>query len=333
MNIERSEYQKEILSTLQKIEKDFKKKHRCMYPECDKWAISSHSQQKKGQLANIAENGNVIAMKRSILGTIARSCNEASPLVDISIVSINKATTFLGFCNCHDTLVFSDIELRPLIKDTPNQVLAFHRRAVAFEIWNKRKQVAIEKEVAVPFLLDKPELLAADEKYHWEKLWNEDSIKELEFKWIVFDKNIGISLTSCIPCLDDLSFNNYMKSFYDCEKNEYLTSRPAFSLSICPNGDETHIIMCWMKKDRTNVDNCLKRLLDKTTRADFLNECIFVKSEDFCMKPSLWSGLSEEVKDLIKTHLANPSLTAKTPKVLSGDDVIEKQDSDAINSP
>ena len=316
-----SEEQKKMLGTLEKAEKKFEKRHRCMFPGCKEWAISSHSQQRGGQLADIAESGEVIAMNRSVLASIVKSDASTPPPLDLSPVVISKASTFLGFCNNHDTEVFRDIELKPLIKDTPEQVLAFHRRAVAYELWNKSKQVAIESAVAQPFLVDKPELLRADEKFLWGSLWNSDPLFDIEYEWLVLERNIGISLTACIPCLTDLSFDSYMKSFYDPISKEYTTSRPCFTLSICPESDKTHIVMCWRKKDHTNVEHSRRQLIDSKTRATFLNECIFVKSEDYCLRPSLWALLEETQRNQIISHLRIQAPLTDIPRVLSDADV------------
>lgn len=316
-----SAYQKRILENLQRAEKRFEKKHRCMYPGCNEWAISSHSQQNRGQLASIAENGDVIAMSRSVLASIVQSDAMTPPPIMPSPTSVNKATTFLGFCNKHDTSVFYNIEHKPLVKGSPDQVLAFHRRAVAYEMWNKQKQIAVEKAVNPSLLVDKECLLKADEAHLWKPLWEADPIADVDYEWLVLDRNIGISLTTCIPCLDDLSFASYMRSFWNGDTHEYETSRPCFTLSICPELNKTHIVMCWRKKDNTNVMHCRSRLLCPQSRASFLNECIFVKSEDYCLRPSLWNGLPTVQRDLIARHLRLPTLMAETPIVLTDEDV------------
>lgn len=316
-----SEYQKRILASLQRAEKKFEKKHRCMCPGCNEWAISSHSQQNHGQLASIAENGEVIAMSRSILASLVQSDAMTPPPIVPSPTRVNKATTFLGFCNKHDTSVFIDIEQKSLVKDNPDQVLAFHRRAVAYEMWNKQKQIAVEKAVNPSLLADKEDLLKADEKYLWGSLWVEDPMTDVEYEWLILDRNIGISLATCIPCLDDLSFDSYMRSFLNVDAQEYETSRPCFTLSICPELNKTHIVMCWRKKDNTNVSHCRSRLLNPKLRASFLNECIFVKSEDYCLRPSLWNGLPAIQRNLIVSHLQMPVRANGNPVVLTDEDV------------
>lgn len=60
------EQAKTILSKVQLVQEQLKATvHECMHPECYKQAIASHSQQKKGQLSEIAKNGYVYALERN----------------------------------------------------------------------------------------------------------------------------------------------------------------------------------------------------------------------------------------------------------------------------
>ena len=61
------EEKRKIQKSIGKIQKKLnKEKFICITPNCNEYAISSHSQQKEGQLRSISENGLVYAIDRNI---------------------------------------------------------------------------------------------------------------------------------------------------------------------------------------------------------------------------------------------------------------------------
>lgn len=321
-----------LASLIRTIEKG---KWPCMCPGCTETAIGSHSQHKNGQLKSIAEDQHVVAFTRNIRQSLLASSPTNIPHAIINRVGLNEVTKFSGFCNKHDTALFSIIETTPLQKNNVDQVVAFHRRAMAYEIWNERKEIKFYRKLlseepndspirdCIELEIKKQEIpLFSDEQFAWLPLWVDSPASQLNFVWVVLKKNIGISLTSRIPILSDKHFERYMQSHYDRNHNCYTTSRPAFSLAVCPTIDETHIVMIWDKKDDDLMGAHRARLLSAVDRNIFLNECIFSKSEDFCMRPSLWNNLTEETKDNITSSIS-VGFDATTPNILLAQDVVE----------
>lgn len=78
-------------------------KSRCMFPECKKYAINSHSISKTSSLQLISENGLLLHPK------VKR--NDPSPKKNIKFenIGINRASVFRGFCDEHEQL-FYDID-------------------------------------------------------------------------------------------------------------------------------------------------------------------------------------------------------------------------------
>ena len=82
---------------------------RCMHIDetgnrCKNPSIDSHSIQKNGRLANIAEGSQVYRLGANLFA------NDFQDLVDFTIVGKSKASIFPGFCKKHDNDIFSPIE-------------------------------------------------------------------------------------------------------------------------------------------------------------------------------------------------------------------------------
>lgn len=115
-----------ICSEAQKLITEYEKNAVCMQPDCTTLAIGSHSQQEHGQLDFVAEDNHVYALERDHVKSLAPYFfHEQLPLPRLVKLNISKATVFPGYCNEHDTSVFSCIERSELVKDSPNQVVAF----------------------------------------------------------------------------------------------------------------------------------------------------------------------------------------------------------------
>jgi len=105
----------------------------CSHPEsptnCNGKIIKSHSIQKSNVLSKISKNGHVKKFKHKQLFK--------NSLFDVSDIGINEASTFKGFCNFHDTLVFKLIETPPLIINEETAFL-FAYRAICERLFTKK---------------------------------------------------------------------------------------------------------------------------------------------------------------------------------------------------
>ena len=72
-----------------------------------------------------------------------------------------------------------------------------------------------------------------------------------------------------------------------------------------PDKLQTHIVMVWNRFDDSNVDAFRHLLCNKDEVGVFLDTCIFDKSEDFCLKPSLWASLPSNVQSAVKDKVSN----------------------------
>jgi hypothetical protein len=112
---------------------ELRKKHRrCMYPtadsespdlDCSKPAIRAHSIQNGGTLAELCEDDHVYVLQAK--PTLAYE----PEMPEFVWVGRNRATTFTGLCNEHDTKLFRPIERAPLDLSNPEHVFLMTYRS------------------------------------------------------------------------------------------------------------------------------------------------------------------------------------------------------------
>lgn len=102
---------------------------------CSAKSIASHTVQRGGGLAAIAEAGHVLT---TFVGfhDLARANGSPEPRK----IGINDASTFPGFCNKHDTELFSPIE-QSMLEIDPEKAFLFLYRAICLELVRKRHVV------------------------------------------------------------------------------------------------------------------------------------------------------------------------------------------------
>ncbi|MBU3823448.1 MAG: hypothetical protein H9917_01310 [Candidatus Oceanisphaera merdipullorum] len=295
-----------------KFEKSLKKTRKkdiCMISECKEKAILSHSQQRNGQLKHICcENKKVYALRDSMVKTF--DINSGKMKFKFIETPISKASTYLGLCNHHDTKLFKEIEKQKLGEISSSEASAFYYRAMSYESYRKERELERTR-----FLYDEiKETLLPEQAFGLYRFfrWHENNFNnsvltqlgeideiiklkkydELEFIQIVLDKNIGVSCCSMV----NMHLDRYFE-FLD----EYPSSIPAFSFNLLPFENESHIILCWLKKNScfmTEVTEYIKSHLEH-----FLNKVIFCESEDICVNPTLWEGIDSKIKERIYFNL------------------------------
>lgn len=96
-------------------------------PACKKPAIKAHSIQNQGVLRELAEDGHVIILQ------VTQDLDDA-PQVEFKRVGRNKATTFSGLCNEHDTSLFRPIDCQPFDINKEEHLFLLSYRSVLREL-------------------------------------------------------------------------------------------------------------------------------------------------------------------------------------------------------
>jgi len=74
------------------------------------------------------------------------------------------------------------------------------------------------------------------------------------------------------------------------------------TFSVIPDGGKTHVVMIWPEINRKYMDGLLRSFLspDENVFTKLVNECVFVKSEDYCVSPVLWNSLPDEDRSYVR---------------------------------
>jgi hypothetical protein len=116
-------------------ERELLNEPRCLHPlageECGAKIIAAHSVQKRVGLKAIEEKGHVLALRRS-LGWAHKTDGDFAP----ERQGVQGASTFRGFCDNHDSVLFRPIEAQAWMASKETAFLLSFR-AVAFELYAK----------------------------------------------------------------------------------------------------------------------------------------------------------------------------------------------------
>lgn len=114
---------------------------------CKRPAVKSHSLQRHGPLSSISDAGHVLTGLRGI-ERLARRDNSS----DLVRVGVKKASTFLGFCEAHDSSLFRDVESGYVSLDRRTALL-FAIRAECLEHRKKKVMVKVFDRL-IPYVKD-----------------------------------------------------------------------------------------------------------------------------------------------------------------------------------
>ncbi len=316
-----SQKKKLIMAGLGKAEKiSNRRKYKCIYPGCNLDSIKSHSQQKKGQLSAIAEESSVYAMRKSIYQLFNMEMKDL-----LSKQTIGEASRYKGYCNAHDTSIFSPIENSNLDIKSPEHNFLLLLRAVSYEYANKRDMYDRQKDIlsvvgdffsyegrknyessiyGIKFFLEK------DVPYYFSLLFDILESKDwskIQFNSFEVEKNIGVSSTTCFsPLREDHS--SWMA-------DNFALPQPFISLSVVPDECTTSIAFVWFSEIAHLCCEYSKIDSNQDDISTMINAFIFCESEDVCVRPSLWEKLSEPGKYMIYRHMGKSESLPDAEKI------------------
>jgi len=123
------------------IKKAFRKRY-CLHPQaspqnCHGNIVRAHTIQRSGGLTRIAKEGHVYNCL-----VHRRRLSPASANLQPTLVGINKASTFTGFCALHDNEVFAPIENQPF-QSIPEHAFLLAYRAICSEVFLKKASLEL----------------------------------------------------------------------------------------------------------------------------------------------------------------------------------------------
>lgn len=287
-----------------------RREYSCMKMGCKEKAIKSHSQQKKCQLDSIAENGWVYSVEKGFYNIFSGKPREL-----LVKKTITESSRYKGYCNSHDTEIFSSIENENLDVTNVYHNYLLLLRSVSYEFANKRdsylRQIDILRQVGdlmypqgqssyeastagIKLFLDK------DSPYYFQRLKEIDEAKSYSdnviFRSFELHRNLGVSCTTCFSPLRE-KHSEWMAEHIE-------SPQPFITLSIVPSQNRTLVSFCWFTEfDELCSD--FKNLVNDEKFISILNMYAFTESEDVCISPSLWEKLSIEDRQNIYRHMGN----------------------------
>lgn len=274
----------------------------CSHPRapegCDSGIIRAHTLQRNGTLNRIAKHGHVYAARTMTNGL--RTGFELKP----EKVGIKQASTFMGFCNKHDTEMFRPIETGDLPLDARTAFLLSFR-ATAYELYEKRAGLRglqglrpdagrgiMDQERIVNALLPRIiqlELPVADYtawKSQLDDAFLAEDYSRFRLLAIEFDGILPLAST----CVVQPPYGLGGVEIQDMEE-EHLEK---VAYAITTRGDNSLFVLCWQQGGtaaQTFVD-----LLLAAPEADLATAAMLVAlfySENTYFDPDWWEGLSE----------------------------------------
>lgn len=287
-------------------------KYKCMLPSCSKKGIRSHSQQKKHQLNSIAEDLKVISVEKNIYKSFMATLQS-----DFNILQkkqIAEASTFVGYCNEHDTSIFEPIENGNLDANLDKHSLLLFLRCFSYEYANKRnahdRSKGINKECCHLFgdegarqynhhIEGMKVFLDIDAPYYLDKLFNyyeAGNYSEISHNSFIIPQNIGISSTTCISPLRE-NHSDWMLSHFD-------NAQPTVALSIIPDIDKTIVSFVWLSEFDSMCSDFMTINLETENVSKILNSYLLNGSEDLCINPSIWENLDVRERKIVNDYMS-----------------------------
>lgn len=280
---------------------------RCWAPEgnCDAKPIKAHSIQNSRVLEMLNLNGHVIMPQEKFV----RGDEIPIPIVGLTEVGRNEATTFIGLCRKHDNDIFSPIEDFDINLNDEKQLFLIAYRSVIKKFHSlvlnavKLKKIyedqvkvgrATHDENDLSLTLVTGQNIKAFETYLYKRKYDEVYIAKhysnVQHQTFSFKHQKPTLAVSGFYGLETIKSNNY--------------GIPWIALNVFPTSTETHVIFSYLAEDLEYVSSEIESIFNSSIkrRLWLLSEKIIRFSENFVLSPIFWNNLSNRKKDSIATY-------------------------------
>ena len=306
----KKEIQIELSKEISSLYRECKFKE-CVFPDqssCSKNVIKAHSIQKNKILNYIAENGMVISA--DVQKTLFTK--------EFEEIGISSASTFFGFCNYHDTNIFSEIENKEYAGSIEQNFLHAYR-ACALEYVKKKVSVCFYEKAMKKYKNNPYErmfykklngaLWGVKDYYSILEQLSNELIKpkdERNFD-IISSKVFHLSYESL------LAVNACFSIEYDFQENLIndladTSKRPAtIFLNIFPHAGKSFILFSWLSENWETYQSIVSKLETFTPPQIeiFFSNLIICHCENFFISPSKYSQMPKKVRRLFVSQYMN----------------------------
>ena len=269
--------------------------------------IDAHSIQKNGALSLIADAGNVYALSRNFT-----DIKKMRGGVCFTRQGIGTVSTFRGFCERHDTEVFTPIDTHPL-QPTPQQILLYAYRSLCREVF--------VKEVAFQSLEQQAKHNAANTAIHTllddVRQGTEIGLKNLKLQKQLYDHSLSTESYSDVKYvvfhssqIPTIVFSGLSYPDFDFlgrqlqilgKKSQTLD---LITFSFAPMSTGWGFVFAWhVRNDKT----CLEFMKSLATRiahdrnpGDHLFRLVLSTCENLAIAPQWWDSLSQASRNAVE---------------------------------
>lgn len=299
-----------IEAQLKAMRTEFKKGY-CLHPKasddtCSKKIIRSHTLQRKGGLSAIAENGHVISIK---IGFEKLYEHEGRVIPDK--IGLRSASTFMGFCNRHDTEMFRPVETgKALLTDENCFLLSY--RALAYEYFQKTsvlntKNIMREMDKGNPFevqcaiqeqlnVMEQGERLGMRDLEAWKRQYDDAFLAKkfgaYKFYSVAFSDILPV--VACGAFQPEFDFQGTALQKLGRGQLEYESI--TYNLTVL-NG-HTVAVLSWRGEDEGPAWAFAQSLktIPSAEKADATVRLAFEHLENTYMNPTWWYELPEKIR-------------------------------------
>lgn len=284
----------------------------CLYPDkstCSSHKpIKAHSIQKSTILRSLSDFGKVLSfdIRNSFFNR------------DFEEFGVGEASTFFGFCNYHDSVIFSEIENK-LYSNEKKQNFLFAYRACSFEYAGckyaechsrEMKRLAdtyFEKKL-YESKIQKDITDLKDIKNQLDKFSIE--LKKTEDKRnydIIFSKHYKMSKKVLLAVSSVFSLNYDFNGNQIYNPYDYSIELPSIFLNVFPQEDKTHIILSCFSNVKEKYEAVFNSLdsLDDLHLEETISQIIVVHCGNLYISPSKWLRISKAKRKVFVSRFIN----------------------------
>lgn len=289
----------------------------CLYPdhsECSERIVKAHSIQNNKILSKISKNGEV--------AMVAHNATETDFNMQVKKVGRSVATTFTGFCEKHDKIVFQPIEDSDYSVGNLEQNALFAFRAFSKEYHAKLSAFKLFEDYASHpamslALLGNQAALLNDMNYCldvFKKVLFKKKFDLIETKYTNFYQEFDLSLSTSVTLDYDFK-GGRINNLFDLK-----TRAKPFFLTIFPENGKTHILFSFLKEDKeifAFLDHQLINLNEGIKKVRLTN--LTTLCENLVMSPILWDKLGVQGQKIFLDRFLKNIKEEDTPGELSID--------------
>lgn len=320
----RSEQTPEHPRKLTQLSKDyFSSKSSCFVPDCFEDAINSHTIQKRGPLAAISEKSHVyfFAPESSYTGNI-----------NPEKISWNKASTFSGCCNKHDSDLFKDVEQKPF-SGSMKQCLLIGYRSVSHELYKKQALIEFYKEMGMR--IDKGRNLEGQIRAQLtirnaieQNSRSKDELTQLKedfesclfhtkrerflYCYVLMAGKPSVISSGTVHTDVDISGN----ILYDIEDDDVFGEAISYGTILTEEG--VYVAFAWPEKYTACTKYIHSLFEDESKLVEKMHQYFFWECENTFFSENWWNSLGMEQKNHIRTLALSASQNCMAPPLMDG---------------